>query len=806
MNKPTFLDRNKAALTALLPIVIASVAAPASAQMLEEVIVTARKRVESMQDTPVAVSVFSADSMRAAQINNISDLAQHVPGLSNKDGDKESGLTIRGVGARVPGAKIDPGVGIYVDGIFIPRSDTQLLDVVSIESIQVLRGPQGTLFGKNTAGGALLLSTQKPGDVFTGEVKLGLGDYDRQSFSVRLDGPIIDDKLMAALTVDTRKEDGYMKDHFTGIDYGDIDRKAVVGQLRYLPTDNLTIDLIALWGEQKENAAPSTCFQFNDSATLQRFRGTTVTGTFGDSCLLSEAVADNEKVTMDPGGLDFTVTNKMAGLTIEWDIDDITLKSITGYLKQDDLRRDTDSDATPYLSISNFSETARQLNSNGIDGSDESRRFISQEFNLFGSAFDGKLDYTLGIYGSDEKISDQVGGQALSLGGWLGIPIGSLGVSTLPPALVGFASVNLVELTSQSAAAFGQFIYYFSDMWQLTLGGRYTWEEKKIDQDNFLSTQASLGLISEQEMLTLSDWVQPLIVNPETPKLKDDKDWNEFSPSATITMFAPDSWTESFLDSGMFYLTYSEGFKAGGFSDFGLDNPTVFSPETVKSTEFGFKMEMADHRVRLNAALYSMDYDDMQLQVTRIFGEFDVKPGITNAGKAEMKGAELELTVLPIENLYLSFTASYIDAEYKEFEDEFINDQGESQLADRTDEPFAYLPEQGYSWIIQYDWDTSLALITPRVSGYYKDEIYLGLDPAALAFEKESTLDSYTIWNARIAIQPHQVEGLEIAVYADNFTDETYYGSGIVNASNIGAVSAIRGKPRTYGIDFYYNW
>jgi outer membrane receptor protein involved in Fe transport len=159
-----------------------TLAAPVPAQVLEEVVVVARKRAENLQDTPVAVSAFSTEDMREAQINNLSDLPRTVPGLTNTDGAKFSGLTIRGVGSRVNKSSVDPGVGVYVDGLFLPRNDTQLVDVVDMESIQVLRGPQGTLFGKNTAGGAILMSSLKPTEEFSGSVEAKAGDFDRRDF------------------------------------------------------------------------------------------------------------------------------------------------------------------------------------------------------------------------------------------------------------------------------------------------------------------------------------------------------------------------------------------------------------------------------------------------------------------------------------------------------------------------------------------------------------------------------------------------------------------------------------------------
>mgnify|MGYP006073725315 CR=1 FL=1 len=774
--------------------------------MLEEVIVTARKREESLQDTPVAVSAFDSNQLRDLQIINIADLAQHVPGLTNKDGARVSGLTIRGVGARAIGAAVDPGVGVYVDGIFMPRSDTQLVDVVDTESIQVLRGPQGTLFGKNTAGGAVLLESRKPTEEFEVQVEVGLGEDDRQNLSVRIDGPLLADTLLGALTYDTRNQDGYMEDYFTGIDYGDTDRQAVVGQLRWLASEDLTIDLIALWGKRDENDAPSTCVNVNPGAILQTFASTTP-GTFAEFCELSENLARDEKVAVDSTGMKYTVTNKLVGLTANWDIGDVTLKSVTGYLYQDDLLRDHDVDGTPFLSLSNFSETIRQLEASGVDGSSEKREFISQEFDLFGSFFDDEIEYTVGVYGSDESIDDQVDGQVLALGGWLGTPVsGSTDVSTLPPQIVGFRGARLVNFTSTSAAVFGQMIYSYDENWQFTLGARWTWEEKKIDQRNYVSAQMPLGVVTREEMTALANAVQPVAVNTDAPQLEDDDSWTEITPTATITYFAPDTWTGGFLDSGMLYLTYSEGFKAGGFTSFGPQVALSFDPETVKNTEFGFKTEMLDERMRVNGAIYYMDYSDMQLGVTRQFGELDTRFGITNAGSAEMKGIELEVVAVPLDGLMINITASYIDASYKEFDDEFVDESGVVQRADRSDEPFSYVPEQTYSWSVQYDLETSFALFVPRVSGHYKDKVYIGLDPAAFTFEDEATLDDYTVWNARLAILPHRVEGLEIALFAQNFTDEFYYGTGTIEAARLGVTSVVRGRPRNYGIDVFYRW
>ena len=228
------------------------VPAPGLAQsgILEEVIVTARKRQETLQETPIAVSAMNSDELRAAQINNVGDLTAHVPGLSRREGRKTADLNIRGIGTRVPGVSAEPGVGVYVDSIYIPRNDVQLVDVLNMESVQVLRGPQGTLFGKNTAGGAVLLTTKKPTDEFAGFASANIGDLDRQNLRFGVSGPLLGDNLFAGIQFDSQKADGYREDAFTGRDYGDVDRNSVLAQFRYDTGRLFTADLLLFWGDQ----------------------------------------------------------------------------------------------------------------------------------------------------------------------------------------------------------------------------------------------------------------------------------------------------------------------------------------------------------------------------------------------------------------------------------------------------------------------------------------------------------------------------------------------------------------------------
>jgi len=361
-------------------------------------------------------------------------------------------------------------------------------------------------------------------------------------------------------------------------------------------------------------------------------------------------------------------------------------------------------------------------------------------------------------------------------------------------------------------AAFGQAILNLSDNWQLTLGGRYTWEEKEAEQTNYVSDELfPVGnQLSRAEFDALENYIHDIVIDPENPYPHGKDDWTEFNPSATLTMFTPDSWHNDFFDGGMIYTSASNGFKAGGFSPFG-DNFLAYDPEELWTYELGFKLDLWGQRARLNGAFYYSEYDDIQVTVTRTFPAEDpslppvTQNGTANAGEATMTGAELEFSIMPVEGLFLAATAAYIDAEYDEFID--LEPQADGTIAevDRSDEDFAYTPEQTYSLTAQYDWSTEFGSIVPRVSGYYVSSVFLGLDTASAAAD-ESYLDSYEVWNFRLSVLPNAIEGLEVAGYVNNFTDEEYFGTGIASISGVGAVSLVPGKQMTYGVEVHYDW
>ncbi|KZX57694.1 hypothetical protein A3709_18905 [Halioglobus sp. HI00S01] len=777
-----------------------------AAGAIEEVIVVARKREESLQETPVAVTALTADGLKEARIQNIGDLTQQVPGLTRQEGQKFAGFAIRGVGSRTSIVTTEPGVGVYVDDIFIPRNDVQLVDIIDPETVQVLRGPQGTLFGKNTVGGALLITTRKPDlETVAGSVSAEIGSQGRQKYEAGISGPLVNDVLAGSIFVSTESQDGYREDADTGRDYGNIDRQGVLGQLRAQTGEFFTADIMGFYGEVDENAAPVNCLQANPESVAQGLTAPNAPDTFAANCDRSQALIDDEKVIMDRKPLRYTVDTAMGGLTLAWDTENLTIKSITGYLLQDNIETSADVDGASVYTVRNESIPKNQLDANGIDAFDQTRTFVSQEFQITGDLFDDNLAYTVGVFASKEDIDGEAGGIALGEGGWVGQPLPDGSIFTLTPT-IGLREAYNRSLSNESAAIFGQVIYDINDTWQATLGARYTWEEKEISQSNYVSTADNLGLITLDAFNELDSFIQPLAPNPENPFQDAQQDWTVFSPAATISAnLAPGTLTDK-LDSGLLYLSLSEGFKAGGFSPYG-EVFEAFEPEIVLTTEIGYKLDFLDGSVRVNGALYHSSYDDIQIDVTRTPPTDNPdEPSIpinliTNAGKATIYGGELELSVAPTENLFLGLNASYTKAEY----DEFIDEDGAGNPVDRSAEDFAFIPETTLSAVASYNLITDLGVFVPRLSALYMDSIFIGLDPLS-SQAPQAYVDDYVLMNLRVAWFNPASDGLEVAAFVNNLADEEYFGSGTASVDGIGSVAIIPGRQRTYGIEVNYNF
>ena len=808
--------------------------------LLEEVIVTARKREELLQDTPVSISAFSQEQLLVMGIANTRDLEQSVPGLSfSEQGNKAPAIFIRGVGQKEASAALDPGVGVYINSIYIPRTDSQLLDVMDTESVQVLRGPQGTLFGKNNTGGALLVTTVSPHtEGYEGQVSARLGNHGRADFKGAVNIPLIEGTLAARLGLNKTKRDGYMESLFNGQDYGDENRYGATARVLWTPTDTFSADLFYYYSKIKENGGGLTCVLQNPGATFNTFTwpGFTEAGSFASRCERAESESKNDKLTLN-GPTRFEIESQILGLTLNWEVGQFNLKSITAWSHQEDISIGDDSDGTDITGVLTNGLPVTQALQRSLSAGygnftlpdDEKRNQYSQELQLASTAFDDRLSYTAGLFYANERIDNTISGNLVGFNGYSY----KADTSTLIPKIIGTNS----DLTNESYAAYIQGTYDVTDWYSLTLGTRYTNEKREREatlyeadceaniRDNLIAGAESLCAF---DVLALADPANFFENPPEfmpiqlveeyltiegesivakNGRVKKDKDWSKWTPTVTNAFSVPDTFlADTPIDSSLVYFTYSKGFKSGGFEMKGLEI-AQFEPEEVENYELGIKIDALDQRLRLNTAFYYMNYDDIQIRITEQGRSFaDILLFIDNAGAATIKGFEVELTALPLPNIILNGNISYTDASY----DSFIASDVDTGVippvqstVDRSDESFAAIPKLTYSLSAMAILQTHLGDFAPRLSMYYRDKLYTGLDATAwqAPFRDRATISDVTLWNFRLGYTPPDRENIQIFLYVDNLTNENYFQGGFSNTESLGAGSFVLGEPRSYGIE-----
>ena len=668
---------------------------------IEEIVVTARRREESLQDTPLAVTSFSEAEMDLRGHLNVNDIASSTPNVNIEQSSNTSGLTnsptvfIRGIGQQDFVINTDPAVGIYVDGVYIARSIGSMMDVMDLERAEVLRGPQGTLFGRNTLAGALNLVTKRPNtEAFDAKFTLAAGDNGYSQINGAFNIPLATD-LAARISVMDRKRGGYVQaTNYDDLWLGDDNTQAIRGQLEFAPTDSIRVNLSADYS--KSRAAPSPmiaenigngygdktaliaastmqAYWWNNSAPMQNasFSGLEVCKTLagqqtdtrchGQSQNPGPDVYETTAVWHDiHGNRDPDPTNKVdtlgAALVFEADTSLGTFKSITAYRGfESDFRNDHDYGAI--LIFSNINDDFHQ------DGR-------SQEFQLVGNAMDDKLDYTVGLYTFAETGTERVSlvgvnGLFVTQGRENGVipPTSTMpwsGMSGMNPK--GGARFQRIvrDIDNTSSAAYGQITYHFDSPLHLTAGVRATKDEKSFDvtihRDYCPANANSVvqpvgGPTSNGDGLISKDKITD-VCQLSTGAAA----WDEVDPMITLAY--------DLNDTTMIYGTYSTGFRDGGFASRfpdGLpDTMPAFKPEYVTNFEAGIKTELFDGTVRFNAAVFDTTYDDMQVAAVPV--AIARGTGIENIGVGRLKGLEIETLWIVNDNLRLDATVGLLDA------------------------------------------------------------------------------------------------------------------------------------------------
>jgi iron complex outermembrane receptor protein len=818
--------------------------------MLEEVVVTARKREESLQETPVAVSAFTGESLEELGIRDISDLTKVVPNVDMYSGNGTTGsgnVFIRGVGARNTGVNFDSGVGIYVDGVYVSRADGAILDNVDVQSVQVLRGPQGTLFGKNTTGGAILYNTNRPNEEYGGHAEVRVGNYDKIDSKLTLNIPIMGDTLMSRFSLYQTKNDGYVKSKvpsdlpeqavgnqpfLNDEEYNDTDRYGGQAQLRWIASDELLLDMNYNYAKTDQAARGQNCevvegipgagwqAELQDETVVVPSTGQTLK----DWCKENQDLG-KDKIMTNLAPNKYKAEVNTLSLTADWELNEtMNFKSIAAW-------RNTKGGEVNELDAMGVANLART--NYGQVGTDERETdAYSLEFQLTGDAFDDRLSYVVGVFGFDEETDK--GGQSS--------PTGQLfNVSNSPFTAFYTNSLRGLDVKNTSASVFSQGDWRFDDYWTLTMGLRYTWEERKLNRTNKvpdLNTVATSG--DALELLSNTIWIFPS--GPETfnyqhqwvyPTL----DTGEVDPLSDQTMKVDDSKVTpmvsiqrtfdeyGFMDFGNAYFTVANGFLSGGITDtVNLDGEIEeFDPEEVWNYELGFKMDAWDRKLRLNTALFYTDYEDRQLTTVRINPETGrIAGALINAESSWIAGIEFEAIVIPVENLQITANVTFNDSDIEDYDDERIssvtsvdvpdgctridvNGQGfvDSCAIDRSDEGLPRLPDSVYFLAVQYTWETEWGSVVPMVSWSYRTNLDNCFD-AASCQSGIYKVDQKDV-TARLTWHSPEMKW-RVSAYGNNLTDDRYISGGTPLVDVTETAGTVYNPPRTYGIEAAYTW
>ncbi len=750
-----------------------------SSALLEEIVVTARKREENLQDAPIAVSAFTGDALDFRGVTEIGKLDQFVPNLVLNESTTYSNVSnaavyIRGIGQNDFTPVIDPGVGIYVDGVYLGRSVGAVLDIVDVDRIEVLRGPQGTLFGRNTIGGAISLSSKKPDEEFGGKVDVKYGTDDRFNVRGTVNIPF-GDKFFARLSAATFLQDGYVTRVVDGKDLGDQDVVALRGALRWLPANNLDINWSVDYSRERENGNPFVL------AGIQPLNVGILTGG-GPSMTLAANTLAAQLATGGPpsvlGGEFFNVLHPSGfpfqflacfspqnannpvcfnqqyidngdkklnyssdpsyqkldvwgtGLTVDWQINEkLKVKSISS-MRGFEGDFEGDQDGSP-IRVSYLIDIYQHEQ-------------FSQELQLLGTSFADRLDWIVGGYYFEED-----------------------GKNINP---VRFSQVYLQSgghYDADSWALFAQGTWHFTDQLDLTFGLRYTEDTRDYLPDQYI------------EFLPTGPLPIPGTNIGDRPL---PYEWTSSGTSELVPMVNLSyRWNESLMT----YFTYSEGFKSGGYTQriFPPEASTPsFDPEFVKSYEGGFKFDGWNDRLRFNVAVFFTDYTDLQLLVA---DPSRLGPFVSNAGDAEVVGVELETLLNPAEGWYITGSAGMTDI------DRTALGGGVQGLT--LDSPFQHISkwtanaqiykefaigDLGYltprfEWSYRTDWGTNSNNV-PRVGDdvlpggpFAGVPLSFGVPNPVLEEDDLHLLNASVRWDVRNS-------GLSVSGGVDNLTDEEY--------------------------------
>jgi iron complex outermembrane receptor protein len=772
---------------------------------VEEIVVQARKRAELLEDTPVSVTALSENTLREAGITRLDQIQDLVPNLQVAGGlsGQDVQLRIRGVGTDRADLAFDPGVGVYVDGVFLPRAQGNFLDVLDVAQIEVLRGPQGTLFGKNTVGGAINMTTVKPGPDPEAFAFVRTGNFgtavSRLSLNMPVDIGWFEDKLFSRLTVGTNNRRGYVYNALRDEYWSDSNSVTFLGSLRFIPVPELTIDLSGTWSNEHTHAMAGRCIPVREDAPLSG-------PTLFDACKKSNQPfrieADTAQIqAIESYGTWMTATYDLPDLG--W-FEGLALKNLTSWREQIPRRRaDVDNTSIPAVDLESLG--GQSWARNGEPGRAQQ---ISTELQLTGEVAQ-RLNFIAGYFvfweNADEYLSTLV---QSPLGAPLPPPVGQIYLRR--------TTRRNTSIDNWTWALFTQATYDVFDWMSITGGVRYTEDKKGLSYDEWEFAETPNNIPPECQPGPSNPQCREPVVGDPTTVRSGSKIFTAWTPMGTLQLTTPaDLLVDTPLDHLMGYFQYSRGFKGGGWNALtGGAQPGAldpFDPETLDNFEFGLKTIWLDQRLLMNISLFMGKYEDIQVTSNRTIYENDdpdnprVITLVQNAAEATTKGIEWEFILRPGEGWVINGSIGYLDSEYDSFPGS--PSDYDTSFIDRTGEQVRGVPELQTFLAAQYSHPIDFGgpawlegWITPRAEWAYTSEIYF-VGPEV----PQGRQPGWNILNLRLSYS-FLDDNAEFALWSKNTLNSAYFqwASPIVNT--FGVLGAYYAAPRTFGAEFSYRY
>lgn len=782
--------------------------------VLQEVVVSARRSEESVQDIPVSITALTPEALQEQGITNTEELEQFVPNLRIETGSRavNADFSIRGVTPAGAGGDptTNPAVGQYVNGIYIGARIANVMSILDVERIEVLRGPQGTLFGKNTTAGAVNIVTRRPTPNLEGEVMVRTGSHDRRDARAIVNMPL-SDTVFGRFAVGQDQSDGYYKNLLYGTDHGDRNIKAYNASLRWVPTDQWTFDVTASHMNQNENNLGGDC-RFVRVVNFQRVHENNGGGNFEAACRASEA-AGRYNFYADERQYLRVSTDALVG-EFEWHgagptgfFDSLALSGNVGYRE------------SSYAFTTDVDMTAEPIETRGHFGTSNDPQGF-EVFNaevLFNSTIglaDLLVGYnyidSMGFYGNDKDecwsqyATVEGTGQSITCPGAYGFYFGNNPLNTSGSGPAPF--VANVRSWEKTHGVFAHAKFNLTDWFRLEAGARWTRESRE-----FMNIEGTVTPTGDYRGFTWD-------LNDATVSLwgEGEASWTKVTPTVSFNFMLPQS--AGFVDEALFYTLWARGFQSGGFNTElvvkdipELASLQVINPETLDNYEIGLKTTLFDRRLRINLALFQMDYKDKQeaINIDNADGRFGPQPAIEviqNAAEVEITGYELEFQARLGMGFGLDGGLAHQDAKYTDYS---VFNPASGTFDDLTGNVFNTQPEDTFTGNFTYSLPlASGAGVTARAGIYWQSETDSGattIEQLASGQRTECYQPSYSTFNTRMA-WTDSADRLTLALSGRNLTNETPLNSCSTAIPSRGVWHPIYQDERTWALEAIYRF